>query len=162
MPHFPDPYTNPHLKPPNALKSLCDVLEMRAAEPMQEEIRIQTFRKAFGEVERAVVMEVGCGTGAVARSISRLPNVAKVTGIDPSPVFIERAKELGRGFPRLIFQEGLGTALPAEDASVPPPSFRSCSAPVCQRCPHSRRARAWYSAAVGCGYILDGADPRAR
>lgn len=118
MPAFPDPYTNPHLKPPGALKSLCDVLEMRAAEPMQEELRFNTFHELFSSVDAADVMEVGCGTGAVSRSVSMFPNVASVVGIDPSPIFIQRAKELGKNMKKIRFEEGLGTVLPADDTSL--------------------------------------------
>mmetsp|Transcript_32666 Transcript_32666/g.54012 ORF Transcript_32666/g.54012 Transcript_32666/m.54012 type:complete len:214 (+) Transcript_32666:115-756(+) len=118
MPTFSDPYTNPHLKRPNALQSLCDVLEHRAAEPQQCRIREQAFEEALQGMAGAVVLEVGCGTGAVARDISKMSNVANVVGVDPSPVFILKAKELAAGCSNISFREGIGTSLPVADDSV--------------------------------------------
>jgi ubiquinone/menaquinone biosynthesis C-methylase UbiE len=54
----------------------------------------------------ATALEVGCGTGAVTRILATLPSIEKVVGIDPSSVFIERARSLAGGFSRLSFQIG--------------------------------------------------------
>ena len=43
------------------------------------------------------MLEVGCGTGPVCRYLATLPGVASVTGVDPSPLFVERARELAPG-----------------------------------------------------------------
>ena len=65
----------------------------------------------------ASVLDVGCGTGPVSRVLAETPGVREVVGIDPSPVFVERARELGKHLSRLSFQTGDGCALPFSDAS---------------------------------------------
>ena len=64
----------------------------------------------------AQALEIGCGTGAVSRALVEILNV-DVTGVDPSPVFIARARELAKGVPRLTFLEGDGRSLNLSDAS---------------------------------------------
>ena len=62
------------------------------------------------------MLEIGCGTGAVTRFLASLPQVAQALGVDASPVFITRARELA-GSPNLSFREGDGRALCNEDQS---------------------------------------------
>jgi SAM-dependent methyltransferase len=79
---------------PAVLKSLADILELRAADPQQRAMR----EVYLGDIEfpaGARVLDVGCGTGAVTRTLATWPGVAEVVGLDPSPVFLARARELG-------------------------------------------------------------------
>jgi ubiquinone/menaquinone biosynthesis C-methylase UbiE len=46
-----------------------------------------------------------------------MPRVREVIGIDPSPIFVEKVRELGRDSSRLSFQTGDGRALPFAGAS---------------------------------------------
>lgn len=50
------------------------------------------------------VLEIGCGTGAIARVLAARPGVGEVVGVDPSPVFLDRARQLAAGLPGLSFQ----------------------------------------------------------
>jgi SAM-dependent methyltransferase len=61
------------------------------------------------------VLEVGSGTGAVSRFLAGLPGVAGMTGIDPSPILVERARAIG-GPSHLSFDQGDGRKLPYPDA----------------------------------------------
>jgi ubiquinone/menaquinone biosynthesis C-methylase UbiE len=61
---------------------------------------------------RARVLEVGCGTGAVIRVLAARPGVAAAVGVDPSPVFVAKARTLGAGQATLTFEEADGRALP--------------------------------------------------
>jgi ubiquinone/menaquinone biosynthesis C-methylase UbiE len=65
----------------------------------------------------ARVAEVGCGPGPVARALAARPGVGDVVGVDPSPIFIEKGRELARDLPNLTFVEGDARALPFEDGS---------------------------------------------
>jgi SAM-dependent methyltransferase len=65
----------------------------------------------------ARVLEVGCGTGAVTRTLARWPGVSAAVGVDPSPVFVAKARELGRELRCLTFETADGRALPFEAAS---------------------------------------------
>jgi len=57
------------------------------------------------------VLEVGCGTGAIARLLAGDPRVREVVAVDPSPVLIARARKLAEGLPKVRFHEADGTAL---------------------------------------------------
>jgi ubiquinone/menaquinone biosynthesis C-methylase UbiE len=60
----------------------------------------------------ARVLEVGCGTGAVARLVAQWPQVAEVVGVDPSPALLDKARTLSARLSTLSFQEADGKALP--------------------------------------------------
>ena len=62
------------------------------------------------------VLDVGCGTGSLSFCLAENPDVAGVTGIDFSKVYIEHANRRNRDA-RLAFQAGDACALPFSDAS---------------------------------------------
>jgi ubiquinone/menaquinone biosynthesis C-methylase UbiE len=103
---------------PAMLDRLGSVLERRAAEPRQRAM----FESYLGEVRvpaNAPVLEIGCGTGPIARAIAvrARPSVTEVVGVDPSPVFLAKARQLSEGIPNLIFEEADGRSLPYPDRS---------------------------------------------
>jgi ubiquinone/menaquinone biosynthesis C-methylase UbiE len=112
---MPDVYATVRELDAATQERLVDVLETRGADPQQ-----QALRRAFlGEVPfppRARVLEVGCGTGVLTRTLAGWPGVAEVVGVDPAPVFLRRARELAAGLPNVSFREADGRALPFEAA----------------------------------------------
>lgn len=61
------------------------------------------------------VLDVGCGTGILAREIaSRIGSVGRVAGIDPSPGMRAVAKRLA---PAVEWREGVAESLPFPDRS---------------------------------------------
>jgi ubiquinone/menaquinone biosynthesis C-methylase UbiE len=62
------------------------------------------------------VLDVGCGTGSLAFTLSQNLNVRNISAIDFSPIYIEHAKRLNKD-PRVQFQVGDACALPFEDAA---------------------------------------------
>jgi SAM-dependent methyltransferase len=60
-------------------------------------------------------VDVGCGTGALTRTILLTANPAHVVGVDPSAVFIEYARSQGVD-ERADFRTGDALALPVRDA----------------------------------------------
>jgi ubiquinone/menaquinone biosynthesis C-methylase UbiE len=98
------------------VEGLVDILELRASDPQQREMR-ETY---FSDIEfppNARVAEVGCGTGAVARALASWPSVGAVVGVDPSPIFIAKARELA-DLQNLRFVEGDARSLPLGDESL--------------------------------------------
>jgi ubiquinone/menaquinone biosynthesis C-methylase UbiE len=89
---------------------LADILELRAADPQQRAM-LDSYLSEIPFVPRARVLEIGCGTGAVARVLARQPTVAEVIGVDPSPVFIAKADELAATEGAVAFETGDGRAL---------------------------------------------------
>jgi ubiquinone/menaquinone biosynthesis C-methylase UbiE len=94
------------------LQRLAEVLEVRAADPQQRAMLEDYAARLKPQGE---LLEVGCGTGAVSRYLATLPGVAHVTGVDPSPLFVERARELAGD--AIDFLVGDGRDLELDDAS---------------------------------------------
>ena len=93
---------------------LARVLELRAADPQQRAM-LEDYSARLELPGAAELLEVGCGTGAISRFLATLPGVAGVTGVDPSPLFVERARELAGDAP-LAFATGDGRELEFDDA----------------------------------------------
>jgi SAM-dependent methyltransferase len=112
---------------------LAEVLELRAADPRQREM-LREYTAALDLPDAAELLEVGCGTGAISRFLTTLRGAAHVTGVDPSPLFVERARELAEGLPA-DFSTGDGRALEFDDASFDAVVFHTslCHMPECER-----------------------------
>jgi ubiquinone/menaquinone biosynthesis C-methylase UbiE len=95
---------------------LAEVLETRGADPQQQAMR-RMFLASIPFPTDARVMEVGCGTGVLSRTVAGWPGVASVVGVDPAPSLIARARVLARGQANLTFAEADGRNLPFEDAT---------------------------------------------
>jgi ubiquinone/menaquinone biosynthesis C-methylase UbiE len=113
---------------------LADVLETRGADPRQQELR----RAFLAEVEfpaGARVLEVGCGTGVLMRTLARWPGVAEVVGVDPAPSLLDRARDLAEGLPNLSFQQADGRSLGLDDETFDVVVFDStlCHVPAPER-----------------------------
>jgi ubiquinone/menaquinone biosynthesis C-methylase UbiE len=95
---------------------LADVLELRAADPQQRAM-LEEYLADLPLPTGARLLEIGCGTGAVARVLAARPGVREVIGIDPSPVFVEGARLRAQDVPNLSFVTGDGRELPFDDGS---------------------------------------------
>lgn len=134
---MPDPYAQIKTVAPNVLEMLMKVLELRAADPRQKAMR-DIYLSWLSFPTAARVIEVGCGTGAVARDLARRPNVREVVGLDPSPAFLAKARELAADILTLRFEEGDARALPYEDGAFDAVVFHTCLCHV----PDSKKALA--------------------
>jgi ubiquinone/menaquinone biosynthesis C-methylase UbiE len=95
---------------------LAHVLERRASDLQQREM-LRTYLADIDFPETAAVLDIGCGTGPVSRELAgRLP-AGRITGIDPSPVFLSTARKLAADFPNLSFIEGDCRLLPCKTES---------------------------------------------
>jgi SAM-dependent methyltransferase len=108
---MPDIYTKVTEAPPQTLMGLMAALELRAADPQQRAM-LQTYLTDAALPQGARVLEVGCGTGAVTRVLATWPGVGETIGVDPSPVFLARARELAGGLTTISFEEADGRSLP--------------------------------------------------
>ena len=114
---MPDVYATITEADAAVLEQLAAVLELRAADPQQREMR-EAYLWDVDFPPDARVVEVGCGTGAVIRSLGRRRDVAEAVGVDPAPFFLEKARELARDVPSVSFVEGDARALPLDDESA--------------------------------------------
>jgi trans-aconitate methyltransferase len=94
----PDVYANIASADRETQERLAAAMELRAAEPRQREI-LETYLGWIDWPKNARVLEVGCGTGAITRVLARRPGIATIVGVDPSPVFLAKARELSAEFP---------------------------------------------------------------
>ena len=104
---------------------LAAILEIRAAESRQREM-LETYLNWIAFPEGARVLDVGCGTGAIARVLARWPNVAEVVGVDPSPVFLERARLSAADDHQVSFHEGDARSLSFADRSFDVAIVHTC------------------------------------
>jgi SAM-dependent methyltransferase len=128
---MPDVYATITEADPDLQEQLATVLELRAADPAQRAL-LAAYAGALDLPGRAAVLEVGCGTGPVCRYLATLPGVASVTGIDPSPLFVDRARALD---PELDFRIGDARALAFPDAAFDAVVFHTslCHVPEAER-----------------------------
>lgn len=111
---MPDPWSTITEAPAELHEEWATLLESRA-EAQRAETEAYLAEIDYPADTRA--LEVGCGTGAVTRLVATQPQVAVAVGLDPSPVFIARARELGGGIANLRFELGDGHDLAYPDAS---------------------------------------------
>jgi SAM-dependent methyltransferase len=108
---MPDVYLRVTEAPPPILEGLMAALERRAADP-QLRAMLDMYLADAALPHGSRVLEVGCGTGAVTRIVARWPGVTAAVGVDPSPVFVARARELSCDLPSLSFEIADGRSLP--------------------------------------------------
>jgi ubiquinone/menaquinone biosynthesis C-methylase UbiE len=112
----PDVYANITTAETAVQEQIAEVLELRAADPQQRAMR-EAYWAAIEFPENARVLEVGCGPGPVARALAGWPGVREVVGLDPSRIFLARAREAAASIPNVSFVEGDARHLPLENAS---------------------------------------------
>jgi len=105
-----DPYASIANTDVSLQQRLAQALELRAADRAQHEM-LESYLSELNLPHGARVLEVGSGTGAISRAISRLPSVSSVVGVDPSPVFVDKANELSGEFDGVRFAIGDGQEL---------------------------------------------------
>jgi len=113
-PH-PDPWRTVDAQP--TAETMAAALEVRGHTPSQIRLR-RRFLKWLPVRARDRVLEVGCGTGVVARDLAGLVGRAGVvTAVDPSATLLARARALSRGTPggRVLFRHADGQRLPFAD-----------------------------------------------
>jgi len=114
---------------------LGDILELRAADPQQQAM-LRSYLSDVRFPPGAQVLEVGCGTGAVTRALSRWPDVADVVGLDPSPVLLDEARQHDAGRANTTFSEGDGRRLAFPDGRFDVVVMHTllCHVPDAERC----------------------------
>lgn len=114
---MPDLYASIVEQRPDVVERLAQAMELRAADP-----QLRAFADVWiGDLELAAgarIVEIGCGTGAIARLLAERADAGEVIGIDPSPGLLERARALGGGRRNLSFKEADGRSLPEPEASA--------------------------------------------
>ncbi len=89
-----------------------------AADAMRRQALAQIVAEVKGRDQREVaLLDLACGTGRFLRETMRAFPRLKATGLDLSPNYAERARQLVAPWPHVEIVEGLAEAMPLEDAS---------------------------------------------
>jgi cyclopropane fatty-acyl-phospholipid synthase-like methyltransferase len=70
---------------------VADAMETSAADP-QHRAMVAAYLGDLDLADGARLLEIGCGTGAIARVLAAWPGVGEVLGVDPSPILLTRAR----------------------------------------------------------------------
>jgi ubiquinone/menaquinone biosynthesis C-methylase UbiE len=111
-----DLYTRIREQPQDVLDAVATSLNVRASEPAMQAI----CARYMGQIDRpaqARVLEIGSGTGATTKLITRHLHPAHLLGIDPSPAFLDMARVAFAGDPRVSFAVGEAGATGQPDAT---------------------------------------------
>jgi ubiquinone/menaquinone biosynthesis C-methylase UbiE len=145
---MPDPYAFIGQADRSVQIQLADVLELRAADPQQRAM----LERYLAEIELPKgprVLEVGCGTGAVSRRIAELFEGRDAIGLDPSPVFLERARELAKHLSSVSFCQGDARSLEFADESFDLVVFHTPDPQEVREAYRVLRAEGWFAAFDG-------------
>jgi ubiquinone/menaquinone biosynthesis C-methylase UbiE len=122
---MPDVYADITSADPATQERLVTAMELRAAEPRQREI-LETYLAWIDWPENARILEVGCGTGAITRVLARRRGVAAIVGVDPSSVFLAKARELSAEHAHVTFSAGDVRALEFGDGDFDAAIAHTC------------------------------------
>ena len=105
-----DPFQNVSAAGAEFIATIAEGLEARAADPSMVPI-VAAYLDAIdsGGVRHAI--EIGSGTGPIARMIADRAPRAEVTGVEPSAELVSHAERLRGERPNLRFETGDGAAL---------------------------------------------------
>ncbi len=113
---MPDIFASITNAPDEMLEVIANVLETRAAIPSQQEMT-RDYLSDIPLSDGASVLEVGCGTGPICRVLAEIVNGGNITGIDPSEVFIDKARSLSADEDGITYEVGDGKALRFPDGT---------------------------------------------
>jgi len=113
---MPDVYATIEQAAESVQERLADVLELRAAD-LQHRAMLEDYLDHLPLAAGARVLEIGCGTGAITRTLAARPAVSEVVGLDPGSLFIEQARRRAEGIDGVSFLVGDGRELPFEQDS---------------------------------------------
>jgi ubiquinone/menaquinone biosynthesis C-methylase UbiE len=122
---MPDVYAAITTAQAATLDLLINVLELRASDPRQREMR-DAYLSRLTLSKGARILEAGCGTGAVARDLAGRFMPCDVIGLDPSPIFLAKARELAAAVSNLRFDQGDARDLPYNSGSFDAVVFHTC------------------------------------
>ena len=111
-----DPYSNINDLDREKQKKLAHALELRA-EDDQMKVITNSYLSDIPFTKKVRVLDIGCGTGAVTRILASKLIEGEVVGVDPSIVFLEKARELSSTLANISFEQGDGRQLPFGEAS---------------------------------------------
>ena len=112
-----DPFANITSCTAEQIGRLARILEIRGAQPRQSKMREACFLAA-GLAQGMSVLEIGCGTGVVARELARVAGRSgRVLGLDVSPELLEVARRTSPPGASIEYVQGDAYQLDFADSS---------------------------------------------
>ena len=129
-----DPYADIANAGDQTQEAIAEALVARSEEDAQIDIRRDYLSRA-GIEPGSYAVDLGAGTGHLARQLLDEFGCGRVLGIDPSPVLVDRAKALNAGEPRLQWQMGdaRDTGLAADSVDLVTCHTVLCHVPEAER-----------------------------
>jgi len=113
---MPDIYATISEQPPEIQERVVEAMRLRADEPEMQAM-LERYLSEIDVPDGARVLEIGCGGGVATQRLATLAGVSHVTGLDPSPVFLARAREAMKDQDNVDLVEGDARALQFDDSS---------------------------------------------
>ena len=114
---MPDPFRDVSAAGDEMIGRIIEALEERADDPGMTAI-VERYFADLDWPEGGTLLEVGCGTGPVARAAARHAPATEVIGTDPAPELIEEARRRAGDLANLRFDVRDGAAQGPEDGSA--------------------------------------------
>ena len=99
------------------VSAVVTALENRASEDLIEPV-IQQYLDDLDWADGSIHIEIGAGSGAIARRMAVKSRTTTVIGIDPFEGLINKAKELATNITNLSFEVGEGESLRFENNTI--------------------------------------------
>ena len=112
-----DPFQDVDSASPELVELVVAALEARALEDQMVPL-VERYLERLDWPDGALHLEVGTGTGAIARRMAERAGGGTVLGVDPSRRLVESARRLAGDADDLRFEVGDGAALDLGDGSV--------------------------------------------
>ncbi|MGB3245765.1 MAG: methyltransferase domain-containing protein [Sulfitobacter sp.] len=112
-----DPFQDVEARGAKFIQTVGDALETRAAEPIMQQI-VESYLRDLSYPDGGLHLEIGTGSGAIARALARHGSNGRVIGSDPSPGLISYARGHGENPENLSFEVADGANLPQDADSV--------------------------------------------
>jgi arsenite methyltransferase len=112
-----DPFQNVDSGGAEFIKAVGDALETRAAEPVMQDI-VTGYLSEISYPDGGLHLEIGTGSGAIARMLAQHADNGSVIASDPSPGLIAYAKSHATQLPNLKFKVADGARLGHVKATV--------------------------------------------
>jgi len=114
---MPDPFQDVSAAGDAMIVQIIDALEDRANDPAMAEIIARYFAE-LDWPDGGTLLEIGCGTGPVARTAARHSPGTSVIGTDPAVELVADARTRAKAIPNLRFETCDGARQPLDAASV--------------------------------------------
>ena len=112
-----DPFQNVDKAGNDFAEASAKTMEIRQSEPIMERI-VESYLKELQFEPSGLLVEIGCGAGAISRRIAKHAENVTVLAFDPSANYISIAKRDKEEFPNLSFSVFDGEYIPIEDGKV--------------------------------------------